>query len=372
MSSDADYKMKKVQSIQYLRAMAALMVVGVHLEQPLRRLGYDGLFPSFLASGVDIFFVISGVVMWLSTDGRNVTSGNFLLRRIIRIVPMYWLLTAFFTVILLVAPGIVSNGKFDISHVVASFLFIPWAHPSFSGNLFPVLVPGWTINAEMFFYVVFSVALMLSPRWRVAAVSALFGCLVVAGMVLKPSGSLSFYTHSLFLEFAIGLLVGQIYTSGYQFVAGVAAKMLLAGVVGLALFPVVESFWGQIDRLVVRGLPAALVVCGMIHLERAGAVGEYKTLSFLGDASYSIYLVQPIPLAAWSFLLARASLFLAPATLRIVYVPLALASTMIAGCLAYLLVERPMTDRLLRWCRPRPATPHGISQVAAGVSFGGK
>src|SRR3954471_22053033 len=78
-----------------LRGIAASMVVFVHLDVQLKRLGYGTLDAPWLASGVDIFFVISGFIMWVSVARRPATSaGEFMRNRLIRIVPLYWLPSA--------------------------------------------------------------------------------------------------------------------------------------------------------------------------------------------------------------------------------------------------------------------------------------
>ena len=131
--------------VQYLRAVAASMVVLFHSEAQLSRaaLSMDSSL-SWLASGVDIFFVISGFIMWTSTaPPRSVRPLEFWRRRIWRIVPLYWIVTTFMIVVLLIFPAFVKTGQFEVWHAVTSFLFLPSIHPV-TGMLQPVLVPGWS------------------------------------------------------------------------------------------------------------------------------------------------------------------------------------------------------------------------------------
>jgi len=91
--------------IQMLRGIAASMVVFVHLDIQLKRLGYGTLDAPWLGSGVDIFFVISGFIMWVSVARRPATSaGEFMRNRLIRIVPLYWLVSAGVLATTIVAP----------------------------------------------------------------------------------------------------------------------------------------------------------------------------------------------------------------------------------------------------------------------------
>ncbi len=94
-------------SIQALRAVAALMVLVFHLCQELTKLGADLPATTFIigTAGVDLFFVISGFVMVYSSErlfGQPRASIQFLARRVVRIVPLYWIATT--AMVLLLAP----------------------------------------------------------------------------------------------------------------------------------------------------------------------------------------------------------------------------------------------------------------------------
>ena len=139
-------------SIQYLRAVAALMVVFHHiinakpwLFNPLEN------YPS-LATGVDIFFVISGFIMYVAA--RNEAPLEFLKKRIIRIVPLYWVATLAF-VIVKTKLHIFSLTPEDWLHIAKSLAFIPHHDPTNPGKIWPYLIQGWTLNYEMFFYLIF-------------------------------------------------------------------------------------------------------------------------------------------------------------------------------------------------------------------------
>src|ERR1700691_5092848 len=136
---------KKLLGVQYLRAVAALMVACLHLgdQTPLYSgyLTFTWPFRSAgLGSGVDIFFVISGFVMYV-TALEN-APGRFIWRRIARIVPLYWLLTIAVAVLAVVSPGVMQNTDFSPRYLTESLAFIPYANPSQHGQIFPMLVPG--------------------------------------------------------------------------------------------------------------------------------------------------------------------------------------------------------------------------------------
>jgi exopolysaccharide production protein ExoZ len=176
-----------LSSIHYLRALAAVAVVESHATRGL--LGQ---------AGVDVFFVISGFIMWTITS-RETAPRIFFQRRLIRIVPLYW------TATLIMA----FHQKVAVDAVVKSLYFIPFFGEK--GQIWPVLVPGWTLNYEMFFYVLVGATLLLPRRIQLA-------CLIVGLCSLSLSHPfvvwlrdpvLLTYTNPLVLEFLAGILIAE-------------------------------------------------------------------------------------------------------------------------------------------------------------------
>ena len=171
-----------VSSIQILRAVAALGVVALHVShEGATRLGARNPLPDFSvgAAGVDLFFVISGFIMVYASDALFARAGApayFFTRRLARIVPLYWAATAAAVVCFVAFRYAGALEQLSWQTFVASLLFVPWPRPD--GAMLPVHMLGWTLNFEMFFYVVFALALMLTRRNAVFAVTALFLALV--------------------------------------------------------------------------------------------------------------------------------------------------------------------------------------------------
>ena len=92
-----------------------------------------------LQTGVDIFFVISGFIM--SVTSRDSRPGEFAARRLIRIVPLYWLLTITLAAAVLIRPQFFRTTVMSGTYLIKSLLFIPYANPGQSGTLVPLLVP---------------------------------------------------------------------------------------------------------------------------------------------------------------------------------------------------------------------------------------
>jgi exopolysaccharide production protein ExoZ len=326
-------------SIQQLRAVAALGVVVAHLEIYLGRLGYSGSWPAFLTSGVDIFFVISGFIMWVTTANRKVTPQRFMLNRLARIVPLYWFITGFALAVLLANKALMPNGALDWKHVIASFLFVPAVHPVL-GEPQPLVTAGWTLNFEMMFYALFALALALPRRFRLnAALLLLCGVVAIRPLGPEPFGILWFYSSNIVLEFGFGLLIGAFVTSGRRLPTALGLGLLGAGtalVIGLSEIRNAEHL-----RAILRGLPSAMIVFGAVICELNGRVWRNRLLGFLGDASYSVYLSHGIILSAFTRFWPR----ILPETLSnnlVLFVGAGFVVAALGGSVVYLLIESPL------------------------------
>lgn len=267
-----------LSGIQYLRAAAAIAVVLFHAAE---KTGYHF---AIGAAGVDVFFVISGFIMWVVSARREPTPSQFLRARIRRIVPVYWLATA--VMVAGALGGLFPNLVLSLEHVLASLFFIPARSPS-NGEIWPVLVQGWTLNYEMFFYLVFAAALLLPRASRLPAIAGLFGLLVIVGLFVDDGNAvLLTFTRPIILEFVAGMMIGVFWLKG-----SIPPPAMGFGLVAAALcgFAYVQVAGLPFDAFVCGPLATALVV-GMLAIERGRRLGHSALLVLLGDASYSIYL----------------------------------------------------------------------------------
>lgn len=329
-------------SIQYLRAAAALMVVWHHALHQVE--DYEALLPrsSFGANGVDLFFVISGLIMVLTTQGRDVSPWDFARRRLIRIVPLYWLVTIGIVIGVSLAPGLFKTTDIGWRHVAQSLLFIPHYSPSFPSMIWPVLVPGWSLNYEMFFYGLFALCLFLPARRTVPAVLTLLGSLVAAGALWGPfaDASLVSYTNPMLLQFGCGVVIGWLHCHqrldiGPWLAAGLGAT----GTVLLCL-DISDAY-----RLTALSGSAALVLSA---LSPAVAGWQSEFWRRLGDASYSIYLIHipALGVARLLYLQLASGESSLPGAASFMLVALTLSCA--AGCLCHRLLELPLLAALSR------------------------
>ncbi len=193
--------MKPLHSIQYLRALAVLAVVGYHACQ-WRRGGFE-----VGRAGVDIFFVISGVIMWRVSSNLEARPPVFLWRRLTRVAPLYWLTTLFVAALCVVWPAFLPNVHPAWAHVALSLAFIPHLDPT--GLPFPLLPSGWSLNYEAVFYCVFAGALLAPRRHRTAVVAGALTAIVLFGLlVCQPAYFLG--ANPMLLQFAAGVALADL------------------------------------------------------------------------------------------------------------------------------------------------------------------
>jgi exopolysaccharide production protein ExoZ len=314
-------KTERFWGIQYLRAIAALMVVCVHFIITFRP-DLGGPTAWTLTRGVTLFFVISGFVMMVT--GAHLSGGEFIRRRLVRIVPLYWILTSVIAVRAILAPNLFKSVVMTWPYFIKSLLFIPFANPSVSDQLKPILVPGWTLNYEMFFYALFAL-LLLTARNRIILYTGLvFVGLNLVRWVWEPE---SFYGSPIVFEFLAGMLIGRycrLFTLPW-----IASAMLIASGFALLFQP-----WGEYEGM----LSAALIVLGAVKLEPY--IPKIAAFALLGDASYSIYLLHLFVFSVTRLLWHGAGFFV-----------FSLICVIGASILSYRYIERPMA-KLFQKRRP--------------------
>lgn len=331
-----------IQNLQSLRGIAALMVVVFHVTDGAGRLGEGVRLPRFDMgfAGVDLFFVISGFIIFVTTRRpASARPGLFLLRRLLRVAPLYWFLTALLANVAVFAPQLLGATVFELPHFLASLLFWPAPHPTLP-HYNPLLVVGWTLNYEMAFYALFALVLTLPARRQAPAAILALLALAGFGRVAEPSGVLGFYADPVILEFAMGLAIGWAWTAGARPPLAACAALALAGA---ALLVFAEDG----TRLWSAGVPAAMLVAGAVFAERARGPLRLPGLRLLGDSSYSLYLVHLLALPVVQIAWRRAGLG-AEGWSAYAYVGAATLACVLAGLLCYRLLERPL-GQLLRF-----------------------
>jgi peptidoglycan/LPS O-acetylase OafA/YrhL len=334
-----------------LRAVAALAVVTHHsLEQSN---GVPGRFsPDWLttcgASGVDIFFVISGFIMLhvsFRAKSAPLSAMTFLSRRATRIYPFYWFCCL--TMLLASALGFMAHHHWNAAAAGASFLLLP--------NANPLINVAWTLVYEVYFYLIFAAMLV----WRSAGIAvigtnlAIIGC-AAAGFALPDGTVRAFLTNPIPLEFCFGLWLAwgfSIRTEGggrwpVGPALGVFALLLLAVAPLFVWHPNTSGLPG-LPRVLAWGLPSVLLVAAALRIGKPqNAVSRFVVL--LGDASYALYLTHVFVMIGYGKLL-KATVIGRYDQLWVV--PCVIAMAVLIGILAHLYVEQPLLLGVRRLAR---------------------
>jgi len=320
-------------SIQALRAAAALAVVAYHALQ-----WGDGGFDVGRA-GVDVFFVISGFILWHVTAGADASPRAFLWRRLIRVAPLYWLTTLAVAAAAPIWPGFLPEVRPGWAHLALSLAFIPHLDPR--GLPFPTLPPGWTLDYEAVFYLIFAAALA-GPRGRRAVVVIGALAAVTAFGFLDPEPFYFLGANPMLLQFAAGVGIGMLVERRRIPPRGWGWAMLLAAA-GLWVWVETGRRFTELWRPLLWGVPAVLTVAGALTLElgdegRPAPSVMARPIRVLGDASYAIYILH-LPATA---LIAHTLGWQRPW----LFLPAALAASVAAGLAGRALVERPLRSIL--------------------------
>jgi exopolysaccharide production protein ExoZ len=277
-------KRNKLSSLQLLRAIAVMMVVCLHGYNIL--LKYNNIsIPTFKlleygAYGVDIFFVLSGFIIFYihSKDiGNNQKLGKFLYKRTVRIIPIYWILTVVFIVL--------TKFNHSLFSIFMSLFLIPEKSQ-------PIIGVAWSLRHEMFFYLMFSLLILnkkvFLPLFYVWTIGIFFFSVVPVINIANPWLNVIF--SSINLEFIFGCLIAYFHLNNKTD----KSKLVIIGLILVALSMVIQVSGFSINRVITWGIPTAILILGLVGLETKKDIIIPKFLVFLGDASYSIYLVHII------------------------------------------------------------------------------
>ena len=352
--------------IQALRFVAAMLVVLAHSTAMVNERMHLDMFKWRAGwSGVDIFFVISGFVMTISSGGLTQRVDGwkiFITRRLIRIVPLYWVATTIKLATILVLPSLALDSPLELWNTIASYLFFPTFDEK-SLLAAPLLKVGWTLNYEMLFYAIFTLALFLGQS-PLKFTAVIFSLAVAINIVSTPSVPLIYgFLEPILMEFVMGMLVAKlcmhinnmnanVNTGANNFIdtllqffstTKVGAIICVAAVV--ISFTIMFNYAQQPMwwRWAYWGLPSMVIVAVIALWEPALRKVIPKLLATLGDSSYSLYLFHTFTVPLLGTLMLK---------LKLVQPTLALAACIVISPIACLAIynwfELPMTTRLKR------------------------
>jgi exopolysaccharide production protein ExoZ len=239
------------------------------------------------------FFVISGFIMCFITRDN---ADGFLKMRLIRIVPIYWLCTlalvSFMFRLAVFKPALwlttpVSRTEEPLwAYAGRSLLFLP-------SEKFPILGVGWTLNFEMYFYIVFALALWINRRLAPLIVVAFLIAVFYSDGTVCSLFVCHYYSHDYIHYFVAGVAVYYVWEFGSPLARGwPVAAMCAAGLLYFFGSQFARPLWPDWS-LALWLFPPFVVACSLF-MKSSGAPITWKPMVLLGDASYSLYLTHTI------------------------------------------------------------------------------
>lgn len=290
------HSVEYLPNLQIFRGLAALLVVMFHLtvfSDGVLHQPFLGSFFSFGYSGVDLFFVLSGFVIFYvhrSDISRKKTVTTYLIKRFTRIYPIYWIITLGILILYLLFPKYQVGYETSFDSIINSLLLLPQNHP-------PIISVAWTLSHEMKFYLAFS--LLILWGWK-KTFSLLFMLYLIITTIWPQSLWTNFLASPYNLEFALGVLSAFLVQKNYL----KHIQLISLGIFGLLLYSigiVINQQENQIIssefiRVLIFGIPSFLLTTSIATLPLP-KLKPLNILLFLGNASYSVYLSHQMLIA---------------------------------------------------------------------------
>lgn len=268
---------ERYDSVQLMRGIAAVSVIFSHI-----------LMFEVGGFGVDLFFCISGFIMMHVTQKND---NKFLLKRAVRIIPLYWIATFSMMALLMIMPSVFQTSILLYENLIKSLLFIPAYMGSATDQSFALLRIGWTLVMEVFFYLVFFICMKINHKLRHVITTIAFIIMVISGLLISTDNIyVAFYFSPIILEFSLGMFAYKIFTKRSKD--------------GRSMFPIVFSafiwtglfiakpvaFFTNPDRFLLYGLPSFLFFILIFKFFEHKKVPHFCVM--LGNISYSLYLTH--------------------------------------------------------------------------------
>lgn len=334
---------KKLNLVQLVRGIAIVFVMLGHLNlQFYDHAGFDwfGIGTWGRTGGVDLFFVISGFMiayLYSRYIGSKEKSILFLKKRLIRILPLYWMVTLATFTLFVLFPQLSDAGDRKIAAVMKSLFFL---------NPDPIMSVAWSLSYIIFFYLTFSLVIA-KPGWMKKLLPAWFGVIILVLAVDHTSALAdSFLFRIDNLEIWAGVLLAylvgkiEVRRPWLYFTLGISAFTFI-WMNNMLSFMYIES---ETIRPLVYCLGSFFILLSIVSIDLKKEIIIPKSLRFLGDASFSIYLTHA-PFIQFYIIVLQKTGLTGVLGYNVSMVVIAIL-TVLTGMGVYKVLERPMNHFL--------------------------
>ncbi|QEM09171.1 acyltransferase [Mucilaginibacter rubeus] len=353
-----DYSNTKIfYNLQCCRGIAAVMVLMAHANLMVDKQMFSGAF-IIGWSGVDFFFILSGFIIYyinFKYAGKRNELKKYLSKRLIRVYPIYWLYTTAFLILnyLLIkfaGKGIINWISLDFMGILRSYLLYP---TNIVKSEMPIIPVAWTLSFEIIFYIIFGVYILSNKKifQLIVGIWMLFVALNFFKVIdVTQSPLLSTLCNAKNIEFIYGCVIAHLSLKNkISRNRSIGISVLLVGMILLAISWINEMnqcrYFPKMDSLNF-GIPYSLIIYGLISLETYNPNNKIKnSLVFLGDASYSIYLMHYISIVILYVIFKR--------IMHNHYGVFVIITTVLtaAGCICYSWIEMPLLKTIRRYSK---------------------
>ncbi len=333
----------RIEPLQVMRGIAAVLILSKHALYEVSQISpvdinYNNF--AYFSVGIDMFFILSGFIMlYISRNNYGVQAAkDFIIRRVLRIVPTYWFYSFVLLGVAMIMPQVLGTAEFVPFHFLKSLFFITYENTA--GDLQPFLANGWTLNYEMYFYVIFALCLLIPAKYGLPLMAVYFISSVATDFYGLGGIADQFYARPIVLEFLAGSIIGWLFIKNIRlpawcFWAGVAFTL---GAIITLFFP--DQFFALTGLEYSRMAVAITSITLLVLPKGAEYVPAPKWSIMLGDASYTIYLSHPFAIGAitQAVLLMGWQGSLSP---WLIFWTIFVVS-IIGGLIAYQIIEKPL------------------------------
>ncbi len=348
--------MAKLNSLQYLRAFAALFVVLFHLGQTMARPMYFNSSTyhipfSFGDFEVELFFVLSGFVIFLIHERDLFGAGDvkqYLLKRFVRIYPPF--LIVFLSVYLLAYFSTLRDTlPTDYFVVLKSLLLLPQDKALVGGTGATVIGVAWTLHYEMFFYFFF--AAFIAGRVIALCATMMLIFVVVLSYLNYGFFPFDFFSSQYLPLFFMGSGTAWLF-SRFPNVQGVGAKLVLVALLLLTFINGIDLFMLHLFtewKVLFNGFAFSFLILGLTWCERCNEFRfGNKFILMLGEISFSLYLIHTIVISILCKMALNLNIINIRVSFGVLFCVFILFSSIACSWLFHKLIEKPVIGYLSR------------------------
>jgi exopolysaccharide production protein ExoZ len=257
-------------------------------------------------------------------------------------------------------PNVFATTVVTPGNVLQSLFFVPAYSTAFPDRIWPVLVPGWSLNYEMFFYAVFALGLLVDRAHLFRFLLGALCTLMLVGVLFAPHvAPLKTYTDMRLLEFLAGVVLARQYMSASFDKRSWLAIFLPVGVGLLVISPVLNL--PHLEGVEPWAAPAIMIAVGTVALEVWRPLPNSVWLKQIGDASYSLYLSHLFTLGVLRIIWSKAGIPVDNLAWALLWFATALCVCAAVSVVVHQWLEKP----LLSWAR-RLFTGRGKRRPSVG------